>query len=43
MQAEAPEEYKFLIHKEVVSDENTTLENTKKQVLYWIGFRVTSS
>ena len=43
MEAAAPEEYEFLIQREVVRDENITVENTMKQVLYWIGFQVPSS
>ena len=43
MEAAAPEEYEFLIQREVVRDENITVENTMKQVLYWIGFQVASS
>ena len=39
---EDPEEYEFLIQGEVVRDE-ITVENTMKQVLYWIAFRVSSS
>ena len=40
---EVPEEYEFFIQGEVVRDEKITVENTMKQVLYWIGFRVASS
>ena len=40
---EGPEEYEFLIQREVVRNENVTVENTMKPVLYWIGFRVASS
>ena len=40
---EGPEEYEFLIQGEFVRDENITVENTTKQVLYCIGFRVESS
>ena len=40
---EGPKEYEFLIQREVVRDENITVENTMKQVLYWIGFQVASS
>ena len=36
---EGPEEYAFLIQGEVVRNENITVENTIKQVLYWIYFR----
>ena len=43
MQAAAPEEYELLIHEEVVADENITVENTMKQVIYWIGFWVAAS
>ena len=37
---EGPEDYEFLIQGEVVRNENTAVENTMKQVLYWIGFQV---
>ena len=40
---EGPEEYEFFIQGEVVRNENITVENTMKQVLYWIYFRVASS
>ena len=40
---EGYEDYEFLIQGEVVRNENITVENTMKQVLYWIGFRVSSS
>ena len=40
MQAEAPEEYELLVHEEVVADEKITVENTMKNFLYWIDFRV---
>ena len=40
---EVPEEYEFLIQVEVVRNENITVENTMKPVLYWIGFWVASS
>ena len=40
---EGPEQYEFLIQGEVVRNENITVENTIKQVLYWIGFLVSSS
>ena len=43
MEAAAPEEYEFLIQGEVVRDENIRVKNTRKKVLYWIGFRVASS
>ena len=43
MQAAAPEGYELLIREEVVADENITVENTTKQVLYWIGFWVAAS
>ena len=43
MEAASPEEYQYLIQGEVVRDENIMVENTMKQVLYWIGFRVASS
>ena len=43
MEAAAPEEYEILIRGEVVRDENITVENTMKQVLYLIGFQVASS
>ena len=37
---EGPEEYEFLIQGQVVRDENITVENTMKQVLYLIGIQV---
>ena len=40
---EGPEEYELFIQIEVERDEKITVENTMKQVLYWIGFRVASS
>ena len=43
MHAAVPKEYEFLIHKELVADENITVENTIKQVWYWISFRVAAS
>ena len=39
---EGPEEYELLIQGEVARDENITVENTTRQLLYWIGFLVTS-
>ena len=43
MEAAVPEEYDFLVQGEVVRDENLTVENTMKPVLYWIGFQVSLS
>ena len=43
MKSRTPEEYELLIHEEIVSDKNIIVENTMKQVLYWIGFRVAAS
>ena len=40
---EGPKEYEFLIQGEDVRNENITVGNTTKQLLYWIGFRVASS
>ena len=39
---EGPKKYEFLIQGEVVRDE-ITVENTMKQVLYWIAFFWVSS
>ena len=43
MQAAAPKEYELLIHKYVVAEENITVDNTKRQVLYWISSQVSAS
>ena len=40
---EGPEDDEFLIQGEAVRNENITMENKMKQVLYWFGFRVASS
>ena len=40
---EGPEEYGFLIQGEFIINDNITVENTMKPVLYWVGFRVASS
>ena len=40
---EGPEEYGFLIQGEFIINDNITVENTMKPVLYWIGLRVASS